>query len=58
MVEIEEISSREYKVMLDQRMFNDRKAAAANLWREVQGSADRWIFSRPCNGSIGVGPKE
>jgi len=33
--------SREYKVMLDQKMFGNRKPAADAFWSELQGCADR-----------------
>jgi len=35
------VSSREYKVMLDHRMFEDRKPAVASFYEELRGSTKR-----------------
>ncbi len=35
------VRSREYKLMLDNRLFVDRKRAADDLWSEVQAVAGR-----------------
>jgi len=45
------ITSREYKVMLDHRMFADRKQAAANLCREIHACAKR-LEDIECDGEF------
>ena len=41
MAGVVEINSREYKVMLDQRLFVERKKAAASFWKDLTAAADR-----------------
>ena len=45
------VISREYKVMLDHRMFADRKTAAANLCRELHACAKR-LKGIECDGEF------
>jgi len=45
------VSSREYKVLLDHRMFADRKQAAANLCRELHACAKR-LKGIECDGEF------